>query len=272
MTFFHMDAVTAAAAETQTVGWDWTDSAPFGEIVADAGGNGFFGSASLTIYGEGEANIGRYITIEDGFENINKFWIDPTKTSQVPNYFLRLTDLQTQDGPSFPGSLYTYSGVWTNGRTEWRSLASVSPHSGVISDTDYRIAATAAGEFGDPFYEENLWGDIELGTLSGPTETFEAANVDIGNDEIVLVGHAFETGDEVLYLTGGGGAPTPLVDNTVYTVRKVSVDRISLGVTLGDIDATPNFINLTFAGTGTNHSFQRLEPIAVAPVTVTASI
>lgn len=265
----HMDATTAASVSPIVV------SLP-SSINVDAGGNGFWGNAEFRLGGEGHVTYeGLWETLEDGFVIEGPTpWIDPTKVAQIPNYFFRSIDVVDygSDKGSEPGTPIYYGGVWNLGRTDWRSFAIVSPHGNMTPDTFAEWQSSAQGEYGEPWLEEDWDGTVEIGRLNGISKPFEFTNVDLGLDQIVLVGHGFETGDQVIYHNTSGSPPTPLVDQAMYSVRKISNDRISLGTSLGGVDATPSFINLTFSGTGTGHAFQRIDAETSCFLTVTASI
>ena len=270
MSFMHMDATTAASAVGQIIGFPWDDSPPFSGITVSAGGDGFSGTAILELFGEGQANIGKYIGEEDNFEVLNEEFMNPAFTGNITQYFFRTIDVLASSDGNIPGS-QRFSPDWSNGRTDWRSFASVSPHTNMVSDVIAVWRCDAAGEFGSAYFEEQIIGTLEIGSVNGLVETFEAANVDLGNDEIVLVGHGFQTGDQVIY-TANGAAPTPLVDQGMYSVYKVSNDRISLGNSMADVDSTLNLINITFSGTGTGHTFQRIDADASVSLFMDASV
>ena len=272
MTFMHMDATSAAAAVGNIVGFTWEDTPPYTGIYLDDGGDGFWGESELSIYGEGTSFPGTYIGEEHSFEVLNEEWINPAFVGNIDQYFFHCLDITTWSDGSIPGIRTAYSGVWTLERTDWRCFASVTPHGNMVVDTIARFTCDARGAYGSSYSEEQIGCVLEIGQLVGITETFEFTNVDIGNDEIVLVGHGFETGDQVVYTQGGGSVPTPLVDQAMYSVRKVTNDRISLGLDLRDIDATPNFVNLTFSGTGTGHTFQRIDAVATVDLDMDSSV
>jgi len=271
MTFIHMDATSAASVTGDIV------SLP-SSIFADAGGNGFQGNAQVIFGGEDHSTYeGLWVTKEDGYiADGPTSWIDPNRLALIPNYFFRSIDIVDYGSSkgSEPGSDIYYSGVWTGGRTDWRSFATVSPHGNMTADASAVWQCSAYGEQGEPYLEEDWDGVLEIGRLIGITETFDGngTDVDTGNDEFVLTGHGFETGDQVVYQIGSGDAPSPLVDQAMYSVRKITNDRISLGISLFSIDATPSFLNITTTGTGTGHSFRRIDAEVSCFLGLSASI
>lgn len=272
MTFMHMDATQAAAAVGSLVGFSWEDSAPYSGIYLDDGGDGFWAESVFEMFGEGHGQAGEYTGKEHNFLVLDEEWITPSATGTIPQYFHRTIDLTLNSDGTVPGIGIAYSGVWTDKRTDWRSFAIASPHANMTSDVSAGWHADASGFEGSSFSEEQVFCVVEVGKLNGLVETFEFTNVDIGADEIVLVDHGFETGDQVVYQNTAGSPPTPLVDQAMYSVRKISDDRISLGIGLTAIDGTPSFINLTFTGTGTGHAFQRIDAVASVFLSLTTQI
>jgi len=262
MTFMHMDATAAAAAVGNTVGFTWEDTPPFSNIVLDDGGDGFWGESTFIMYGEGAAFPGDYKGWEHAFEVLNEEWINPAFVGQIPQYFFRTIDIATYSDGTIPGITTSYAGVWTNGRTDWRCFAIVAPHSNMTPDTTAQWECQAAGAYGSSYYEETIVGVVEIGKLVGLTETFDAADVYTGSDEIEIVGHGFETGDQVVFTTGSGSAPAPMFEQSMYSVRKISSSRIKIGHNLAAIDLTTVYINLSTTGTGTGNTLQRIDAVA----------
>ena len=280
MTFMHMGTVTAASSVGGIVGFAWTDTAPYSTIRVDDGGDGFWAEAVFTIGGEGNASpfptlgayAGGYTTWEHNFLQGTAAWLNPAFVGNIDQYFFRTIDITVQSDGNVPGQQVAYAGVWTDTRTDWRSLAIVSPHTNMTADPLAQWACEAQGAFGSAYDEEQLDCIVEIGSQNGQTELFDFGDVDTGNDEIVLTSHAFETGDQVIYTIGSGGAPAPMLDQTMYSVRKITDDRISIGNNLVSIDATPAFLNLTTQGAGTGHSFQRIDAEASVVLTMDTSI
>jgi len=260
MTLMHFDATTAAAAVGQTVGFTWEDSSPFTAIILADGGDGFWGESLFELHGEGAEVEGKYRGYEHDFLVLGPDeWINPAFVGNIDQYFFRSIDITTFSDGTIPGTRYSYSGVWTDSRTDWFSLATVSPHGNMTSLTTGTWRAQAAGAYGSSYYEETISCILEIGRLNGLIETFDFGDVSTGLDQITITGHGFETGDQVIFSTGAGSAPTPLVDQAMYSVRNVDANTISLGIGLGAIDATPSFINLTAQGTATGNTLQRID-------------
>ena len=81
------------------------------------------------------------------------------------------------------------------------------------------------------------------------------AKVDVGADTIDLgAGHGLETGDAVVYNSGGGTVIGGLVDGqTYYVIEGGTAGQIQLASSAGDA-AAGNEINLLAGATGTKHS------------------
>lgn len=275
MTFMHMDATSAAAAVGNIVGWPWDADAPYTPIYVDAGGNGFQGSAEFRLGGEGHVTYeGLYEGLEDGYVQFNENWIDPTKIAQIPNYCFRsinVVDYGSSKG-SEPGTPYYNGGVWTGGRTNWRSFAITSPYTNMTSDVFAEWQCSAQGEFGEPTLEEDWDGIIEIGKLGSYSVEFEPLQVDLGLDEFVITDHGFVTGDQVVLTVGAGSLPTPLTTDTMYSISRVSSSRFSVGTGLFAVDSSPSFVNLTVSGTGSGHTFTRIDAVASVTLGMSASI
>ncbi len=73
-----------------------------------------------------------------------------------------------------------------------------------------------------------------------------------GNDTLTIGTHTYQTGDEVVYTSGGGTDIGGLADGTTYYVIYVDGTKVKLAETLNAANAnTP--IDLTAVGSGTNH-------------------
>jgi len=271
MTFMHMDATTAASAVGDIVGFTWEDTPPYTGIQLDDGGDGFWGQSELSMYGEGAAFPGTYIGEEHSFEVLNEEWINPAFVGTIDQYFFRNIDITTWTDGNLPGSNVT-STFWSLGRGDWRSFATVSPHGNMASDTTARWSCDAAGSYGSSYYEEDIGCILEIGELVGITETFDFGDVSTGLDQITISGHGFVTGDQVVFSTGSGSAPSPLVDQAMYSIRSVNGNTISLGTALFAVDDTPSFVDLTAQGNATGNTFQRIDAVASVDLYMTASV
>ena len=94
--------------------------------------------------------------------------------------------------------------------------------------------------------------------------TFAASAVTVNpTNTITSTGHAFNTGDCVLYLSGSGGvAPTGLTSNLFYFVRRIDANTIKLFNTSSDATANTNPVVITTQGSGTAHTLSRTVPVA----------
>jgi hypothetical protein len=92
---------------------------------------------------------------------------------------------------------------------------------------------------------------------------FAPVNVDTSTNRITR-SHNFVTGDTVKFTTGGGVAPSPLVDGYYYFVRAISATEISLHGSAAD--ATSNTSPADFSTTGTGSLFMLTKTTAVGPI------
>lgn len=94
--------------------------------------------------------------------------------------------------------------------------------------------------------------------------TFEDSNVNTGNNRIEGIDHGFTTGDYVKFDTGGGVAPTPLINTYYYYVGVVDETSIQLYSSLAAAQAGSSPI--TFSSTGTGSNFQLTSTVPVGPI------
>jgi hypothetical protein len=92
---------------------------------------------------------------------------------------------------------------------------------------------------------------------------FSTVNVDTSTNRITRT-HNFVTGDTVKFSTGGGVAPSPLVDGYYYFVRAISATEISLHGSAAD--AGSNTSPADFSTTGTGSLFTLTKTDAVGPI------
>jgi hypothetical protein len=93
------------------------------------------------------------------------------------------------------------------------------------------------------------------------TITFAAADVNTTTNRI-LKAHTYETGDVVKFSTGGGVAPSPLVNEYYYFVRDVSDTEITLHNSLSDAIANTGALDFTTQGTGTAFTLTSTTPVS----------
>jgi len=114
---------------------------------------------------------------------------------------------------------------------------------------------------GDPF---TLYPPDTTETL-----TFGASNVNTGNDRIEI-DHNFSPGDYVKFNTGGGVAPTPLINDYYYYVGVVDATAIQLYTSKGAALILSGGINLSSTGTGTSFSLTKTIPVGPIVRRITA--
>jgi len=89
------------------------------------------------------------------------------------------------------------------------------------------------------------------------TVTFAATDVNTTNEIVTVPENNLETGDTVKFQTGGGVAPSPLVNGYYYFVRKVSATEITLHNSESDAVANTGAIDFSTQGTGTSFTLTR---------------
>lgn len=99
--------------------------------------------------------------------------------------------------------------------------------------------------------------------------TFADSDINTTTNRITKA-HTFETGDTVSFDTGGGVAPTPLVNGYYYFVRDVSETEITLHASEADAVANINPIDITTQGTGSAFTLTKTVPVNPIIRTITA--
>jgi hypothetical protein len=79
--------------------------------------------------------------------------------------------------------------------------------------------------------------------------TFDSSGINTTNNRITDVAHGFSTGDTVVFSTGGGVAPSPLIDQYYYFVREVDADSYTLHPSAADADSDSNTVDISTTGT-----------------------
>jgi hypothetical protein len=115
-----------------------------------------------------------------------------------------------------------------------------------VNNFTYRLSTTPS----PGFTTINLTSPSTRETTS--TSTISRVVANITEDTLTISSHGFLVDQPLIYSTGGGTAISPLVNGSTYYVQEVlDANRIRLKLTL----TSSTYINLTSAGTGTNHSF-----------------
>ena len=83
--------------------------------------------------------------------------------------------------------------------------------------------------------------------------------IDTVREQINIPRHGYNTGDKILYKSGGGTDVPGLANGLTYYVYKSDDDSIKLAVSEEDARAVPPvLINITGVGAGIDHSFTRI--------------
>ena len=94
------------------------------------------------------------------------------------------------------------------------------------------------------------------------TATFGDSNVNTTNNRItVSAGHGFTTADTVKFSTGGGVAPSPMIDAYYYFVRSVSSTELTLHNSAADASSNTGALDLSTTGTGSAFTLTRTTPV-----------
>jgi hypothetical protein len=115
-----------------------------------------------------------------------------------------------------------------------------------VNNFTYRLSTTPSPSF----TTINLTTPSSRETSTSSTISRVVAN--IIEDTLTISSHGFLVDQPLIYSNGGGTSISPLVDGSTYYVQQVlDANRIRLKLALN----SASYINLTAAGTGTNHSF-----------------
>lgn len=87
---------------------------------------------------------------------------------------------------------------------------------------------------------------------------------------VITKAHTFLTGDAVVFLSGGGVAPAPLVSGYYYFARVISSTEITLHVTQSDATNNLNSVDFTNQGTGAAFTLTNVTPLGPIIRTITA--
>jgi hypothetical protein len=90
--------------------------------------------------------------------------------------------------------------------------------------------------------------------------TFASGDVNVVSNRITKA-HTYTTGDSVKFSSGGGVAPSPLVDGYYYFVRAVSGTEITLHNSAADATNNTNAADFSTQGTGSAFTLTRTVPV-----------
>ena len=79
--------------------------------------------------------------------------------------------------------------------------------------------------------------------------SFDSAAINTTNNRITDVAHGFTTGDTVVFSTGGGVAPSPLIDQYYYFIRAIDADSYTLHPSAADATSDSNAVDISTTGT-----------------------
>ena len=248
MSIIHFGAMTAAGSGNPADDLNL----PVGGFEAQGASSPWSAYGVVQLYGDtNDANEGTYSESESYIGTSTGDWI--TDTSEIDQWLIRMVDATEINAPSNDLTLY-YGGGWTNGQSNWEAFGSGS-YLGITVETNPTFGCGWSYGLGG----ETIDGTLEFAKgARGLAESFGNADVSTGGDTITITAHGFSQGDGVLFSDGGGTAPSPLVDGTVYYIIDDGVNSIQLGTSMSAVDSTESPINITTTGTGT-FSLTRIE-------------
>jgi hypothetical protein len=98
------------------------------------------------------------------------------------------------------------------------------------------------------------------------SRNFAPADVNTTNNRITIASHGFSTGDSVVFSTGGGVAPSPLIDLYYYFVRSVSASEITLHGSAADATGNTSVVAFSTQGTAGATPFNLVKTTPLAPI------
>jgi len=152
------------------------------------------------------------------------------------------------------GISHTFTTAQLNGSIVGSGSVSVDAGSVLVSGVGTSFSKIL--KVGDPFtlYPKN----------TDSIFTFGDSNVNTGNNRIEGIDHPFTTGDYVKFDTGGGVAPTPLINTYYYYVGVVDATNIQLYTSLSAAQAGTSPVE--FSSTGTGAAFTLTKTVPSGPI------
>ena len=98
------------------------------------------------------------------------------------------------------------------------------------------------------------------------SKNFAPADVNTTNNRITIASHGFSTGDSVVFSTGGGVAPSPLIDQYYYFTRAVSASEITLHGSAADATGNTSVVAFSTQGTAGASPFNLVRTTPLAPI------
>ena len=155
-----------------------------------------------------------------------------------------LTAIDSQVGGRSGGAQFTVTATAVETRL-YLKLTNQQKFAGSVSLPDYIADGNAVG------ISTTL--NLDVSYNIDPTTIETGGAVDFPNDRVVLgIGHTFQDGDPIKYVTNGGTNITGLIENTTYYAKRVGVSSVELHSTYALVSRQ----DLSGSGIGT-HSFIR---------------
>jgi hypothetical protein len=174
--------------------------------------------------------------------NQDYFRLATSADNAVSGVFVEISDFGS-------GISHTFTSTQLNGSVVGNGNVSVTAGSILVNGVGTSFSKIL--KVGDPFtlYPADQGGQF----------IFSDAEVDVANNRI-NVAHTFETGDFVRFETGGGVAPTPLINTYYYYVGVVDENNFQLYPSYDSAISGIGFITLTSTGSGDSFSLSGVEP------------
>ena len=212
--------------------------------------HGFLTGTKVTYSnGIGGTDIGGLTNATDYYVvtvNQNYFKLAPSLDDALAGITINLTNFGS-------GISHTFTTSQLNGSIVGSGSVSVDAGSVLVNGTGTSFSKIL--KVGDPFtlYPEN----------SGSSLTFSDSDVNTANNRIEI-DHNFTTGDYVKFDTGGGVAPTPLINTYYYYVGVVDAASITLHSSLSAAQSGTSAVDFSSQGTGSN--FSLTSTVASGPI------
>jgi hypothetical protein len=174
--------------------------------------------------------------------NQDYFKVSTTAEDAASGNTIALTDFGA-------GISHEFTSTQLNGRVVGNGNVSVAAGSILVNGVGTSFSKIL--KVGDPFTLYPADG--------GESFTFSDANVDTGNNRI-NVAHTFTTGDFVKFNTGGGVAPTPLINTYFYYVGVIDENNFQLYPSKDSAESGVGFITFSSTGSGSDFTLSGISP------------
>jgi hypothetical protein len=154
------------------------------------------------------------------------------------------------------GATHSFTTTQINGNVTGGGNVTIASGSVLVNGSGTSFSKVL--KVGDPFrlFPPNT-------TLS---KNFAPADVNTVNNRITIASHGFTTGDSVVFSTGGGVAPSPLIDQYYYFVRAVNAGEVTLHGSAADATGNTSVVVFSTQGTAGASPFNLTRTTPVSPI------